>query len=35
MNDEDWMKKRRRHKGGGCTAWMLLGLVVLVGALAG
>jgi hypothetical protein len=31
VNDEDWMKKRRRHKGGGCTAWAMLGIAVLVG----
>lgn len=27
MNDQDWMKKFRRHKGGGCT--LVPGLLLL------
>lgn len=31
MNDQDWMKKFRRHRGGGCT--LVLALVAGLGAL--
>jgi hypothetical protein len=34
MNDADWMKKRRRGKGGGCAFLPLLGLGLLGWLLA-
>ncbi len=34
MNDEDWMKKIRPHRGGGCTLLLLPLAAALVALLA-
>lgn len=35
MNDQDWFKKFRPHKGGGCTVVLLALGLVLLALLAG
>ena len=34
MNDQDWMKKFRRGRKGGCTAWLLAATVVAAGLVS-
>lgn len=35
MNDADWMKKRRRQPGGGCTMAPLLVVLAVLAVLLG
>jgi hypothetical protein len=34
MNDQDWMKKFRRGRRGGCTAWLAALVLSLVALLS-